>query len=550
MMLAFRTGDEVRLQWSYLDPKFTEYKEIVKGLRVRFWNKDKKVWVIPYDVDLLDELDRQVGNIRYDPALWVQYQQDKKSRDAALESKTRGDGDLRGYVPITEPWPHQRAAFAAAYDLPGYALFWEMGTGKTKVPIDLAIAQGMKHVLVIAPNEIIYNWFDEVQTHGGEKAVVLDGTVASRRAKFEWPMPRFVVHNAESLPHIVDTLRRPWDMIVVDEATTFKNPSAERTKALMSLAPFANKRIVMTGTPVTQHVYDVYAPMEFLKPGIFGRYGYFKWRYFELVWDKVLRKEVLRPRADTLPELLRILDTMSYRVTKKEVLPWLPEKLPPQRRMVELHGDQLAAYRQMDRAYRVYLKTLVGDIQTHAVQVVTQLLRLSEIASGFVRDEKSDRIHWFPDHAKGHVTDGLVEELVTDGKKVVIFAVWRPEIEHYADRYAQYGSAVLYGGMQPTDRQAIVRAFQSEDEPRVLVCQIGSAGRGINLTAASTAIYTSRDYSLEHWLQSQDRLHRAGQKEEVNLVTVMGKDTADLHVEAILSGKATLAEIVNKDKER
>jgi superfamily II DNA or RNA helicase len=539
-----RRGDVIALRFPYDE----RLRDRVRSLRVRRWVPDLREWQIPFSVESVQEVYRIIG--RAEVTLEGTLESDLHLLYVAWkEAKTlkqTGDADLGSFPWVTEPWPHQRAAVKAAGGLDGYGLFWEMGTGKTKAGIDISRYKDAKTVLVLVRNEVVRNWPREIALHANEKALALDSeyTLRQRAAILGGGrLPRWVILNIEALDPLIDSIERiRWDMCIIDESTRFKNVKAKRTLALRRVR--AASRLAMTGTPVTQHLYDLYPVIDFLKPGLLGDFHHFRARYFELMWSDTKHRWVEMPRADTVSELLHLIDGISYRLTKEEALPWLPAKLPPKIFEVRLEGPQRDAYVSMKRRWEAEF----AESKNKADLALTQKLRLREITSGFVRYETTGHVSWFPSHAKGRVVRDLVEDLMPG--KVVIFCEWRPECEFYRDQLAEHGAAILYGGIDPRDRDSIVQAFQGETTPRVLVCQISSGGIGINLTAAHTAIYASRNWSLEDWKQSQDRLHRAGQRSAVSLVVVQARGTVDEEIEEVLSGKAELAEIVNRDRVR
>lgn len=522
-------------------------------LSVRRYDPSSKEWIIPFTVEAVEELRGTVAPtvVMLHPDLERDLAKQKLDYDLARTAKEAGDAYLGvDALPfITEPWPHQRAALLAGANVPGYALFWEMGTGKTKAAIDIVRWRkghsGLRRALVIAPNEVVYNWKREVAIHAKEDALILEGALKDRADRLRGGrLPTFTIMNIEAVDPLLEPLLRVgFDMVIVDESTRIKNPDAKRTKAILKLGQYSGARLILSGTPVVQHLYDLYAQLEFLAPGIFGRYSQFKYRYFTMVYDMKKDRDYIVPRKDRIEELLKVVDTLSYRVTKRDVLPDLPEKLPPQMYVVPMYGDQLRSYHRMRVAYRAWLDEQT-EIKTSLV--ITQRLRLSQITSGFLIHPETGDAVFYDDGAKAHVVDGLVDDLLP--QKIVVFAHFRAECEFYYKRYERHGSALIYGGMKPEDRDAIVNAFQTEESPKVLVCQEGSGGIGINLTAASHAIYVSRSYSLEHWLQSQDRLHRAGQKNPVTLHVVQCRGTVDQDIDDVLNGKADIAELVNRDR--
>lgn len=545
-------GEDIVLSFRY-DPIVVREMHAIRNNR---FDKPNTVWRVPYSLDAFGEVVEVLRDRRLiaSPELITRMEKDAAERQVVTDIRREGDADLGDFHFVTEPWPHQRAAVGISDRLDGYALWWEMGTGKTKAAIDICRRRGARLVLVVAPNEVTYNWLREIKKHAEDiTAEVLEGTLTQRAERLRFlkaippSHPHFIIINVEALAHLAETIKTlRWDVVIVDEATRFKNPQAKRTKALHAIRDSAAFRLILTGTPVTHSLLDLWAPLEFIRPGLLGRFAFFHNRYFERMWNMKKMKIEEVPRADTIDDLLRRISTVTYRVTKKEVLPFLPDKLPPQYMEVVLTGDQRTAYWQMRRTFKASLHTMTDEeIKANASIIIVQMLRLSEITSGFLRGE-DDTIHWFPNHAKAAVVDDLVADLVDKKHKVVIFCNYRAECEFYEDRYRNIGSALIYGGMTPKDRDAIVNAFQTEDSPMVLVCQEGSGGIGINLTAASTAIYTSRSFSLEQYLQSQDRLHRAGQKEEVNIVIIQARGTIDEEIDEVLAGKKSIADIVTR----
>ena len=208
-------------------------------------------------------------------------------------------------------------------------------------------------------------------------------------------------------------------------------------------------------------------------------------------------------------------------------------------------GDQLRAYQQMTKELRVWMESMDGDeIHTKKAVVLVQLLRLSEITSGFVRDDKGVA-HWFKDHAKGKALDEIVTDHMPD--KLVIFCHWRPECIHYAERYKEHGTSILFGGIEGRDRDAIIEEFRTSPSLKILVCQESSGGIGIDLSAAALCVYASRSWSLEAWLQSNDRLRGPNQKREVGTLTLQARSWIDTRIAAVLEDKEDTAEVINRD---
>jgi SNF2 family DNA or RNA helicase len=434
--------------------------------------------------------------------------------------------------------------------LGGGALLWEMGTGKTKTAIDFcewlalqpddfaragAISGAPVRVLVVCPNTVKRSWASEIEKHAGHTDYVIDRPIGSAR---------YTIVNCEKLS-IKSTLtpiaEREWDVVICDESTRFKNPRAARTKALHKLK--AHHRLILTGTPITGKPEDAWAQFQFVAPGLLGSWWSFRDRYLAL--DYFTRPVGIKPGM--AGELKQLIASRSYRVLKQDVLD-LPPKVYADR-IVEMKGVQAQAYRQMKDDLRVQIENM-PDVS--AMNILTVLLRLTQITAGLVGE--SDRYTWLDkDNAKLAELDNLLlDELA--GEQVVIFGQYQRELEQLAKRYCRSEfdtgfAPIIYGPTPERDRHLIIEQFQSGVR-RLLFAQQRTGGIGITLTAAKTAIYYTRSWSLEDYLQSQDRLHRIGQTGTVSILHLIAKGSIDEEIAKALRGKQTLADQLTGDDAR
>jgi len=534
-------------------------RSIVRDVPGRRWDEKHRVWLLPDNPDSIlrmkARLEATGWRLSMTPDVRNYLNAAYQSAHEAAAIRDAGDSDI-AFDYITEPYAHQRAGLAFLVKLGGGALLWEMGLGKTKTAIDYAewLTLGADpapfgRILVICPNTVRRNWGREIEKHAGHKDYVIpDGDYKKR-------MPlvgsrRYTILNTEALSHprmsaLLAT--RTWDLIVVDESTRFKGPTSLRTKALHKLT--ATHRIILTGTPITGSPEDAWAPFEFVSPGLFGKSFYgFRDRYLDLDYFK----KVQGVKPGKAAELRDRLGSRSYRILKADVLD-LPPKVYVDR-VVTLDGDQKRAYVTM----RDELRAEYEGGQIEAFNVLTQLLRLTQITSGMIGE--AGTYQWLDKgNAKLAEMDGLMDELGEE--PVVVFGLYQEELRQLALRYAPRAAGtytggprgvpapIIYGPTPERDRAVLIDDFQAGKIRRLFV-QTRTGGIGINLTAARTAIYYTRGWGLEEYLQSQDRLHRIGQTGTVTIVHLIAEGTVDIQIAAALREKTRLADNLTGDLAR
>lgn len=512
---------------------------VIKQVPGREWDKSRRVWIVPSSPENIRFLRARVPEgvevkVRDDLAREIAMREGALASAAAVRAK--GDSDI-DFAYLTPPYAHQRAGLEFLVRLGSGALLWEMGLGKTKTAIDYAEWLKAARVLVICPNTVKRNWGDEIQKHAGHQDFAVPYGSLPQRAK-QFGVRRYTIVNCELLSYATSAKALQaidWDLVIVDESTRFKTPGASRTKALHKLR--AKHRVILTGTPITGKPEDAWAQMHFVDPGNLGSWWAFVDRYLQRnPWTRQI--EGLRPGMEQ--DLANRIGARSYRIRKDEVLD-LPPKVYEDR-LVEMTPDQRGYYEAMKNDLRV----LVEGREVEAWNILTQLLRLTQITSGMVGSSDT-RYTWLDPSAKLAELDDLLDDLGRD-EPVVIFGLFHQELEALRDRYAP-GLPIIYGPTHERVRHETISAFQKGSITRLIVQQ-NTGGIGINLTAAKTAIYYSRGWSLEDWLQSQDRLHRIGQTGTVTIVTLTAKDTIDEKITKALGQKQNIADALTGDAAR
>ena len=459
----------------------------------------------------------------------------------------------------TKPFAHQLKALEISHNKEVFAYFMEMGTGKSKVLIDnvsmLYDAGKINGVLIVAPKGVYKNWADsEIPTHMvdhiDKKVVVWQSLINEKQQKklstlFETGEDLHVlIMNVEALSTKkgIDFAKKFLSchkaLTAIDESTTIKNPSAKRTKNILTLSDLSKYRRILTGSPVTKSPLDLYTQCKFLDPWLLGEQSYYSFR----VRYAMMRTANFNGRSvqivvgyRNLSELTEKIKPFSYRCLKDDCLD-LPDKTY-MKRIVQLTDEQDKIYKQMKQQA---LATLNGKMLT-TKNVVTQLMRLQQITSGhFTSDDGEIQI----------VKNNRIKELTTIldeiSGKVVIWAHWRYDIktivEHLKKEYGDNSVVTYYGNTSDEDRQKAIREIQNPNSKvRFIVGTPQTAGFGITLTGASTMIYYSNGYDLEKRQQSEARIDRIGQTKNMTYIDIICEKTVDERIVKALRRKVNIA---------
>ena len=469
---------------------------------------------------------------------------------------------MQDYQFKTQPFDHQLKALKDSWSAEFYALFMEMGTGKSKVAIDtmgmLYQSDKIDSALILAPKGVYDNWVKgEIPAHLPDSIdrLVVRWTPSTSQ-KFQDEMKGLVygsfnglkifVMNIEALSTPRGTKaayfflnKNPKNILIVDESTTIKNRKATRTKNVMMLAEKVKYKRILTGSPITKSPMDLYSQCMVLSHKALGFTSYYAFQNrYALVQKRKMGtrsfQEIVGYRR--LDELNQKLDVFSNRVLKSDCLD-LPEKIYL-RRDVPLTSEQERLYKQMKKLALAKLEN--GELATTA-SVLTQIMRLQQICCGFLQPDEGE-IQPVDNNRLKELLE-ITEELQG---KAIIWAAYTHDIHQIAsalrDRFGPESVATYFGGTHQDERQEIVDAFQNPKGPlRFFVGQPRTGGYGITLTAATTMIYYSNSYDLEIRLQSEDRAHRIRQKKNVTYIDLVSPNTIDEKILKALRNKIDLA---------
>ena len=476
---------------------------------------------------------------------------------------------IKNYKFKTKPYEHQLKALEKSWASDTYALFMEMGTGKSKVLVDniamLYDRGAIKGALIVAPKGVYKNW-DQIEfpvhlpDHVEHTKVLWEPTITKKKqAELDTLFDdkgdlKILIMNVEAFSTTkgLDFARSFLNIFVgraligIDESTTIKNPTAKRTKNILKLADLAKYRRILTGSPVTKSPLDLFSQCEFLDPYHLGHASYysFRARYANMVKRNFGGRQVqLVVSYRRLDELADILDKFSYRVLKEDCLD-LPEKVFT-KRLVELTPEQDKAYKQMKQMALAMLDN--GEVMT-TVNVMTQLMRSPQITCGHFKADDGTTTA-----LKNNRIDALMQLLEETEGKVIIWANYREDIKNIVESlkkaYGEASTVEYHGGVDATLRQDNIAQFQEKNSPtRYFVGNAQTGGYGITLTSANTVVYYSNSYDLEKRLQSEDRAHRIGQTGSVTYVDLIAENTVDDKIVKSLRSKINIAnEIMGED---
>ena len=476
---------------------------------------------------------------------------------------------IKHYKFKTKPYEHQLKALEKSWASDTYALFMEMGTGKSKVLVDniamLYDRGAIKGALIVAPKGVYKNW-DEIEfpvhlpDHIECTKVLWEPNITKKKqAELDTLFDdkgdlKILIMNVEafSTSKGLDFARSFLNIFVgraligIDESTTIKNPTAKRTKNILKIGDLAKYRRILTGSPVTKSPLDLFSQCEFLDPYHLGSCLLlcFRARYANMVKRNFGGRRVqLVVSYRRLDELADKLEKFSYRVLKEDCLD-LPEKVFT-KRLVELTDEQEKVYKQMKQ---MALAMLTMEKLMTTVNVMTQLMRLHQITCGHFKADDGTTTA-----SKKQQMDILMELLEETDGKVIIWANYREDIKNIVEKlkkaYGDASTVEYHGGVDPTLRQENIALFQQKNGPtRYFVGNAQTGGYGITLTAANTVIYYSNNYDLEKRLQSEDRAHRIGQTGSVTYVDLIAENTVDERIVKSLRNKINIAnEIMGED---
>ena len=426
------------------------------------------------------------------------------------------------------PFAHQKTTAAfLTLNRRGFC-FNEQGTGKTASAIwaaDFLMKQGkVNRVLVICPLSIMDSaWRADLFTFAMHRTVDIAYGAKDKRQQIIEGDADFVIINYDGVEIVADAIANSgFDLIVVDEATHYKNPQTKRWKTLNKLLKPETWLWMMTGTPAAQSPLDAYGLAKLVNPrGVPRFFGTFR----EQVMHKVQFKWMPRPEATDI-----VYDALqpAIRFTKEQCLD-LPE-MTYVKREVPLTAQQKKYYDMLKS--RMVMQADGEEIT--AANAAVMMNKLMQISCGAVYSDEGETLEF---DIKNRYS--ILKEVIDEAsQKVLVFVPFRHVIGLLSERFKKDGitSDVIYGDVPAKKRTEIFKRFQEQKDPRVLIIQPRAAAHGVTLTAANTVVWWGPTSSLETYAQANARVHRSGQKHPCLVVQLQGSEV-ERRVYKLLDGR-------------
>lgn len=410
----------------------------------------------------------------------------------------------------------------------------------------------VERLLIVAPTSVVAVWPKELQEYAKFKYTckTLLGEKKQRikqiddLLKFPFKALKVAVINYESTwrPEILEKLKEfDADMVIADESQRIKTYDAAQSKAMHELGDQARYKLILSGTPVQTAAIDIWSQYRFLDKTVFGD-NFFKFRGRYAIMGGYGNKKIVGYKD--LEGLIKKEHSIAFRVTKDEALD-LPEQTFETRK-IQFNQKEKNLY---ERIKKDSYAELDGGGHITATTVLTRLLRLQQLAGGFLVQDDAQKPQ-LVSRAKLDALGDIIEDYVIgSGKKLVIFARFIAEVKaimELADKVLpkELKQVAIYGDIKKEDRGDIVKQFQEDPKTVLFIGQIDTAGTGITLTAADTCVYYSKNFNYATYSQSLSRIHRIGQRNCCTYIDLEIEGTIDELISKALSRKEDMAKTV------
>lgn len=440
--------------------------------------------------------------------------------------------------------PYQTEAVDFILSREAAALFYEQGTGKTWVTAGVIerLPPDSRVLLIVPLANVETTWVRMMAELDVDVHRTWESYARTRRCVCA--RPQVLLVHYEALSGFIKRARIVrWSLIAYDESQRLKARGSKYSRTAARFK-YADRRLILSGTPIEQHTIDLFGQFRFLDKNLLG-----SWTRFDEKWlmktGYMGYKRKMRPGL--VPRFLKLIAPYIRRVTKEEVLDLPPLKLRDV--PVTMYGRQAELYDTMERDSLV----VINDKTVPAELKITQLVRLSQICGGFIttgyvtRRTKRGTIRRVSPitesigQAKLRKVKGILTREVSPTNPVVIFCRARHEIADLVRACSGWRVAEFHGKVKRKERVRILRAFQ-RGKYDVLVCQVRTGGVGVDLYRSHTGIVYSTTFSYIDYDQMLARLHRRGQLHPVTIYRVFCQKTVDEDIMTAVQQKKKVTE--------
>jgi SNF2 family DNA or RNA helicase len=527
-------------------------KDTVKaaGCGTARWSSRDKAWTMPPDPLIVKRLSEFIPGIVIDPSL-NEYLQELMNRQEKLYKASI----------ITEPispndklWKFQRAGVRVMEAAGSIILGDEMGLGKTPTSCSAIDYIGAAKVIIVCPSQVKWAWVDHLKDWGNrENPFILESrNVSADNAQVIYrnreaqltdliESPEFVLIMGYEMMRKYSRLlsSADYDVLVFDEAHRIKNRKALVTQAAMRIAKSSARTWLLTGTPARNKYDDLFTLLSIIDPIRFSSYWNFVNVYMETVSNLFGGTDIVGLR--NTEEFNSMISVYMLRRTKQEVLPDLPDKIYTDYKLF-LNPEQEDIYKQMEDSMIVAFRQELEEGKSmesvvHAPNTVAQIIRLRQICLNPALIDGPDT------SAKLDMLSDLVEEIIQENQRLVIFTCFKGFLncieEMLSNRGLKYG--IISGDISSKNRYKVQQAL-TEGEIDIVAGTIQSMGEGMNLQAASTAVFCDIDWVPANNMQAEDRIHRGDIKTAPNIIRLYHPDTVESDIWATCRRKEAIVD--------
>lgn len=415
----------------------------------------------------------------------------------------------------------------------GGCLADDMGLGKTVQILAFILLQREKVEhntnLLIVPTSLIHNWQAEIEKFAPSiRVLVLHGPNRARSSAFFGDYELIITTYGTLISDIIFLKKYRFNYIFLDESQNIKNISSQRYKAARLLQ--ARNRIAISGTPIENNTFDIYAQLSFACPGLLGTRAYFRHTY-AIPIDRFKEKRAAE-------RLQTVINPFVLRRTKKEVAHELPEKTEIIM-YCEMGTEQRKLYDSYEREFRDYISSnQEEEIQKNGMHVLRGITKLRQICNSplLIKDEKL-----YGDSSTK--IEQLMEQLrtLTPNHKVLVFSQFVSMLDLIKKELHREKIEYAYLTGSTRNRPEVIRQFQEEEGTRVFLISLKAGGTGLNLTAADYVFLVDPWWNPAVENQAIDRSYRIGQQKNVIAVRLICPDTVEEKIMVMQQNKAKLA---------
>lgn len=430
------------------------------------------------------------------------------------------------------------------------AVFYEQGLGKTKIAIDVILRwlkeRQIDTALVVTKKGLVENWKEEFGVHSFIRPRVLTSDKAKNYYVLNSPA-RVILGHFEAVTSELERLKLFCKLrnvaVIVDESAKLKNPEAKLTQSFFQLSPYFSKRVIMTGTPIPNRPEDIWAQIFFLDKGNSLGDNFQEFKQSVELSNRLAHDQDKRDSFEReVSAIFSKISDFCIRETKEGSGLELPGKVF-RNICCGWENQQFELYQRIRGQETILLKRDGRVELDDSEYVIKRLTRLLQVASNPVLVD----IGYQGEPGKLGVLKDLLSSISINCEKAIVWTSFVRNAEWLKKQTASFGSVVIHGGISAQERSEAIRKFKEEQSTKVLIAVPAAAKEGLTLTVANHVIFWDRSFSLDDYLQAQDRIHRISQTKTCYVDNLIMDQSIDEWVGLLLEAKANAAKLAQSD---